>query len=319
MIKRNITIALILVGLIYFLSQVFSGAIILPQFILLGPITIRYYGLFMALAVASGFYLAIKKSSYYGVTTKQAEDILFYSIIGGFIGARLYHVLSSFSYYAGYPLDIFKVWNGGLSIYGVVFGGIISLFIYLKLTTYNLQLTTLLNWLTPSLILGQIIGRFGNLFNYELYGYPTNLPWKMFVPVEFKASEFTDYNFFHPLFLYEQIGLIMIALIIGKIRKSENPMNPAGLLEQRKSKAEETGVTASSQKMRNNSEKSSGASLFFWYVLLYNVLRILLEFLRIDSVFIGNLRQNALVSLLLIILSGAVLFYRDKRNGSKTS
>jgi phosphatidylglycerol:prolipoprotein diacylglycerol transferase len=116
-------------GLIYFLSQVFSGGIILPQLILLGPVTIRYYGLFMALAVASGFYLAVKRSSQYGLTTKQAEDILFWTIIGGFIGARLYHVLSSASYYTSHPLDIFKVWNGGLSIYGVVLGGVISLWI----------------------------------------------------------------------------------------------------------------------------------------------------------------------------------------------
>jgi prolipoprotein diacylglyceryltransferase len=141
----------------------------------------------------------------------------------------------------------------------------------------------------------------------------------MFVPESFRASGFVDSNFFHPLFLYEQVGLIVIALIIGKIRKSENPMNPAGLLEQRKPKAEETGVTAWSQKMRNNSQKSSGASLFFYYVLLYNVLRIPLEFLRIDSVFIGNFRQNALVSLFLVILAAVFLIFRNKQYGSKTS
>ncbi len=270
--------------LAYFLSLVFSGGIILSQAFSLGPITFRYYGLFMALAVASGFYLAIKRSSKYNLTTKQSEDILFYTIIGGFIGARLYHVLSSWQFYLNNPADIFKVWNGGLSIYGVVFGGIISLWIYCRLPTTNYQLPTLLNWLTPSLIAGQIIGRFGNMFNYELYGYPSNLPWKMFVPVEFRESDFIGSNFFHPLFLYEQLGLLIILLIISRLenKKSDRPVvvpDPG-----------------------SNASRLSGTSLFFWYVLLYNILRIPLEFMRIESVFIGGVRQNALVSFLLILI-----------------
>ena len=274
---RWVIFVLALYFILYTLCQVFSGAIILPQTFSLGPFTVRYYGFFMALAVASGFYLAVKRANTFGLATKEAEDILFWTIVGGFIGARLYHVLSSLQFYLNHPLDIFKVWNGGLSIYGVVLGGIISLLVYRKLKTYNLQLTTILNWLTPSLIVGQIIGRFGNMFNYELYGYPTTLPWKMFVQESFRSSQYEASIFFHPLFLYEQLGLFVIFFVVTR-------------LEVRKK-----------------------VSLFFWYVLLYNILRIPLEFLRIDSAFIGGVRQNALVSFVLILIAIVFLVKHARR------
>src|ERR1700680_5031790 len=101
--------------------------------------------------------------------------------MGSVIGGRFYHFFSLFIYYQAHPIDIVKVWNGGLSIYGAVFGALITLWILQKTLVSRVTLDTL-DWLTPSLILGQIIGRFGNLFNYEVFGYPTNLPWKMFVP-----------------------------------------------------------------------------------------------------------------------------------------
>jgi phosphatidylglycerol:prolipoprotein diacylglycerol transferase len=176
--KKLLVIFVIVIGLSYSLSRVFDGQIILPQSFHLGPLTIHYYGVIMALAVAVGFYLAVKRAPRFGVEQKQAEDILFWTAIGGFLGARLYHVLSSIGYYLHNPIDIFKVWNGGLSIYGAVLGGIATLWLYKRLSTFNFQLSTLLDWLAPCILLGQIIGRFGNLFNYEAFGYPTNLPRK---------------------------------------------------------------------------------------------------------------------------------------------
>ena len=300
MITKNITIVLIFVGLIYFFSQVFSGSIILPQSFSFGPLTLRYYGLFMAFGVAAGFYLAVKRADRFGLTSKEAEDILFWVIVGGFIGSRLYHVLSAWVFYYQHPFDILKVWNGGLSIYGAVFGGVVTLFVLKKILNsrlagrqVKLEILSLLNWLTPSLIIGQIIGRFGNLFNYELFGYPSNLPWKMFVPEQFRPELYLQSEYFHPLFLYEQIGLIGVFLALQYIQKQAHSsafggrMSFWGLYQQ---------------------------SLFLWYVLLYNILRIPLEFLRIESVFIGSVRQNALVSFILVIISAVYIF---KHAGSK--
>jgi phosphatidylglycerol:prolipoprotein diacylglycerol transferase len=293
LITKNITIVLIFVGLIYFFSQVFSGSIILPQSFSFGPLTLRYYGLFMAFGVAAGFYLAVKRADRFGLTSKEAEDILFWVIVGGFIGSRLYHVLSAWMFYYQHPFDILKVWNGGLSIYGAVLGGVVSLIILNKVTGSKLSVMNLLNWLTPSLVIGQIVGRFGNFFNYELFGYPSNLPWKMFVPERFRPELYFKSEYFHPLFLYEQIGLIGVFLVLRYIQKQAHSsafggrMSFWGLYQQ---------------------------SLFLWYVLLYNILRIPLEFLRIESVFIGSVRQNALVSFILFIISAVYIF---KHAGSK--
>ncbi len=281
----------ILAGLGLFLSRVFSGTVILPQIFHLGPIAIHYYGLILALAAASGFYLAVRRAPQFGINQKQAEDILFWVIIGGFIGARLYHVLSSAPYYWQNPLDIFKVWNGGLSIYGAVLGGIVTMWTLAQI--FNLpasaeamadkqsSIFNLLDWLTPSVLIGQIIGRFGNLFNYEVFGYPTNLPWKMFVPLNFRPLAYQNFNFFHPWFLYEALGNLIILFFLLKIAEPKVKNRLPGFL-------------------------------VFLYLLLYNSLRFALEFLRIGSTFIGRVRLNAAVSLLLVAVSLAGLFYVRK-------
>ena len=269
----KVFVILVILVLIYFLREVLSGSLILPQTFSIGVITIHYYGITMASAVFAAFYLAVKRVPKYGIGKKRAEDLLFWIIIGGFIGARIYHVFSSFSYYWRYPIDIFKVWHGGLSIYGAVLGGLAALWIYnRRLTTTHYSLPTLLDWLAPSLVLGQIIGRFGNLFNYEAFGYPTNLPWKMFVPWQFRPQGYQDFNFFHPFFLYEALGNLIILIIILKV-------------------------------IEPHYKKSSPGTLGFFYILLYNLLRFGLEFLRVDSTFIGVFRLNAIVSLILVLIS----------------
>ncbi len=264
-----------------FLALVFSGGLILPQTFHIGFLAIHYYGVIMALAAAAGFLLALKRSPKFGIAQKRAEDILFWLIIGGFIGARLYHVASSAPYYARHPADILKVWNGGLSIYGALIGGIITLAIFNlsqkeNKTVSRVTLDTV-DWLTPSLILGQIIGRFGNFFNYEAFGYPTNLPWKMFVPYNFRPAQFAGYDFFHPWFLYEALGNTIILFFLLKILKPKRP-----------------------------------GTLFFSYLLLYNALRFGLEFLRIDSTFIDGIRLNAVASLILAVIGGLGLLFIDR-------
>jgi len=281
---KYIAITIALLVLAFGLTQVFSGDIILPQFFNIGPLQIHYYGIIMAVAVAAGFYLAIKRAPQYGIDLKLAEDLLFWLIIGGFIGARAYHVLSDIGYYYRYPADAFKVWNGGLSIYGSLVGGLLVLYLYFKLLNLRFSILNFLDWLAPSLLLGQIIGRFGNLFNYEAFGYPTNLPWKMFVPVQFRPRGFINYNFFHPFFLYEILGNLIIFFVLMVVVKK--------------------GRTAAM------------GYLFFLYVLLYNSLRFCLEFLRIDSTFISTFRLNAIVSLGLVFIGiiGLLLIKKMNKN-----
>lgn len=287
-----IFLSFLFIFLIFVIYFVFSGRFILPQSFPFGPIILHYYGLIMALAVGVGFQLAKKRAPKFAIDPKTAEDVVFWLIIGGFIGARVYHVLSAFGYYQDHPIAILKVWQGGLSIYGAVLGGLLSLYLFWRLNKDSpwrpRGILVLLGWLTPPLIFGQIIGRFGNLFNYEAFGYPTNLPWKMFVPENFRPFTHQNSQFFHPWFLYEQIGLLIIFLIIRKIEKTKNwHPEPLALPGYR-------------------------ASLFLWYFLLYNTLRFGLEFLRIDSTFISGFRLNSLISLTLILISAALLVRRSK-------
>lgn len=275
MVKKPVLILASLVVALaagYGIIRVFSGNWILPQDFYLGPLKIRYYGLCMALAVLAGYLLARSRAQTFGLALTQADDIVFWSIVGGFIGARLYHVASSFPYYVQQPVDILKVWNGGLSIYGALIGGFIAVVVCIKVLRIPFSILRVADWLTPSLLLGQIIGRFGNFFNYELYGYPTQLVWKMFVPSQFRYNGFEQFSFFHPLFLYEAVINAIFLFFLLKLEKKKKIFTVPG-------------------------------ALFFSYVFLYNIARFCLEFLRIDSTIYHTIRINAVVSAVLVCAS----------------
>ena len=266
---------------VFVIHGVFTGSIILPQSFHVGPLTLRYYGLFLGLATVAGYFLARQRFARYGLSETQADEIIFYSIIGSFLGARLYHVLSQWDLYSQHPWDALKIWNGGLSIYGVILGGMLTVWLSKKFLKIPVAVLSLYDWLAPSVLLGQVIGRLGNFFNYELYGYPTTLPWKMFVPWQFRPAQLSEQAYFHPLFLYEAVGnlIILMCLLRFSSRLRERP-----------------------------------GALFFWSLLLYNVLRFTLEFIRVDSVFWGNVRINAVVSALLAMAAAAGILFWARKN-----
>lgn len=274
---------LIMFGLVFFawwFYLVFSGELILSPTLNLGVLQLRYYGIVLAIAVLLAYVVALKRRIKFGITQAQAEKIIFYAILGGFLGGRLYHVFSEPTYYLNNPAEILAVWHGGLGIYGAVAGGVVGSWVA---TRSKIKLFKILDWLTPSVLVGQIFGRLGNFFNYELFGYPTSLPWRMFVPENFRPTGFVNSQFFHPLFLYESLATFGI---LGILLYFEPKLKSPG-------------------------------SLFLWYVLLYNIVRFLLEFLRIDSEFIGVYRQNALMSLLLVLVSGIIILYVRSRKVSQ--
>jgi phosphatidylglycerol:prolipoprotein diacylglycerol transferase len=165
-----------------------------------------------------------------------------------------------------------------------LFGGALVLLLFSYRESVRWQV--LADWLAPSVILGQIIGRLGNLFNYEAFGYPTNLPWKMFVPAAFRPESFAASSYFHPLFLYEMLGNAVALWVLLKFAK--------------------TGPKS--------------GRLLYLYIILYTFLRFLLEFLRVDSTFLwGGLRLNSLMSAALFLAGvTAWIFYARKAQASKT-
>lgn len=268
----------ILAILIYF---VFPGKILLPQFFQILGWQIRIYGLLLGVAVLASYELARRHAKAHQLPEEQIDNIAIVLIGSGLIGARLYHVFSSWEYYLANPVAILLIWQGGLSIFGAVIGGVIGLWIYLRTIKLGIPLAKVLDWLTPSLVLGQIIGRFGNLFNYEAYGLPTQLPWKMFVPTEFRLAPYLAAEFFHPLFLYESLGSLLILVILLNFSKLTS---------------------------RFNWLEFPGARIWLW-VGLYGILRLGTESLRVDSPYFLGLKQNLLVAILMITTSCGVLFW----------
>lgn len=269
------TIVLVVLGLLLLL--VFPGKIILPQAFYLFGLRLQIYGLILGLAVVLGYYVARKRAKRFKLSVEQVDSIILVVLVGGFIGARVYHIFSSWNYYWHDLWQVLAVWNGGLSIIGAVFGGLIALFIYTQYFHQDLKLIELIDWLTPSLLVGQIIGRFGNLVNYEAYGLPTSLPWKMFVPSGFRLPPYETSAFFHPTFIYEALLSLLLLIVL---------LNWAKL--------------AWSYRWVNRLNFSG--FMFYAWLVGYGVIRIFTEYLRIDGPLLLGYKQNLIVAIIMVLV-----------------
>jgi phosphatidylglycerol---prolipoprotein diacylglyceryl transferase len=150
-----------------------------PVIFEVGPFALRWYGLCIALGIAAATWLTARELNRRGYDGAMALDALFFVVPLGFIGARIYHVITDYDLYDGDPHSffpgIFEVWNGGLGIYGAVIGGFLGLLIFARLR--SISAWAFADAAAPGLILAQAIGRFGNYFNQELFGRPSDLPW----------------------------------------------------------------------------------------------------------------------------------------------
>ena len=241
-------------------------------FFQIGPLTIHKYGLLMVCGMLLGIFLSIKLASYYNISKNIIVDSAFNLLFGGIIGARIYHVFLELPYYIAHPIDIFKIWNGGLAIHGAIIAGILITWHFTRKN--NINLWTLLSIYAPALMLAQAIGRWGNYFNQELFGLPTNKPWGIPISSENRVSGFENFEYFHPTFLYESFGnftifIILIFLhflIIKKIKK----IKPLFIV--------------------------------LIYGFLYSILRFSLEFIRIDNTpELFSLRWPQIASILMVI------------------
>jgi len=255
-----------------------------PQALLIkfGPIQIYWYGLFLALAVLSAalvirFLLKYQNGT---LTKNEASDVVFFTIICGFIGARLWHILFyNFSYFWKNPLEIFQVWHGGLAIMGGVLGGLIFLFIYSR--KKKKSIFDLVDLLFVALPLAQAIGRVGNYFNQELFGPACNYAWCIFIAPLNRPNELLSVKLFHPTFFYEAILdlLLFVWLFIIYIKKKDY----------------------------------FSGQIFWLYLLGYSIIRFITEFFRLDAGRVGwNLNWVQFFCLLILILALFKLLPRTK-------
>ena len=251
----------------------------------LGPLTIRWYGLLIAIAVLLGLTLSQYLAQKRGINPERVGDLAIWLVIAAIPCARLYYVLFEWQAYVDRPADIIAVWKGGIAIHGAILGGSLAAFIFARLT--RIPFWQLADVVAPSLILGQAIGRWGNFFNSEAFGRPTNLPWKLYIPPSQRPLAYQNAEYFHPTFLYESVwNLAVFALILMLFF---------------------WGV-------RHPNRLKTG-SITMVYLISYSLGRIWIEGLRTDSLMLGPLRIAQVVSLVGIGIGviGLIWLYRLRR------
>lgn len=239
--------------------------------ITIGSFPIYYYGVIMALACLTGVFVSYKvfKQTNSKLNYDKIWDFSAYILIIGLLGARIYYCMLNMPYYIENPLEIFNFREGGLSIHGGIIFGIIALIFLAK--KYKLPALNILDAFSCGTALAQSIGRWGNFFNSEAFGVPTDLPWKLFIPLSKRPEQFSNFEYFHPTFLYESIlDLCIFAILLVIIKKFGTKFR---------------GLTMCS------------------YLILYSTVRLFIEGLRIDSALdIFGIPVAQIMSVLLIII-----------------
>ena len=278
----------------------------------IGNFELRIYSLMYILAFVIGIYIASKDivAKKRGIKDKKLiEDFAFWSMISGLLGARLYYVLLKFSYYMDNPLSILRVWEGGLAIHGGIIGGLIGSYLYAKKNKLNLWVLT--DVAVGPLIFGQFLGRFGNLANGEIHGFPTFtplkvilsgkfnewwyayqnmsleaqnkfrelVPWGVVFPEDTPAGlEFPGYPL-HPAMMYESIlNLIGFILLWFFFRKKEYNIGVLSMI----------------------------------YLIMYAIIRVIVSTFRVEDLLVYGIRAPYLISIAMIIFAIIGIKYFNK-------
>jgi phosphatidylglycerol:prolipoprotein diacylglycerol transferase len=217
----------------------------------IGPLSVHWYGIILGLGALAGLLLAIQEGKRFGITPDFFLDLLLFGVPSAIIGARLYYVLFKWDYYSAHPLESFQIWNGGIAIYGALIGALICGFFYTRAKGYRFW--RIVDICAPSLLIGQMIGRWGNFVNQEAYGGPVDesfLRHTLHIPSFIVNQMNVQGVFHHPTFLYESIWSLLGLVILLIIRRM---------------KFLKTG------------------ELFFVYIIWYSIGRFFIEALRTDS------------------------------------
>jgi phosphatidylglycerol:prolipoprotein diacylglycerol transferase len=263
----------------------------------IGPLYIRFYGVILMLGALAGAWLAALTAKRRGHDPEIVWDLLLYLIVGGVIGARLWHVLTpppssvaqgiTAAFYLTHPLDAVAIWKGGLGIPGAVIGGAAALYFYTR--KHGLHFAEWADISSPSLALGQAIGRFGNFFNQELYGGLTTSAWGLSIDEAHRVEPYLDVaNFpvettrFHPLFAYESILSLANMVILLWLARRVDGWLKAG-------------------------------DVFLLYLVLYPTERFFLDFLRLDASLVAGINANQTFMAVTAVCAAAALIWRHRQ------
>ncbi len=251
----------------------------------LGPLPVRAYALCIIAGILAAVWMGDRRWVARGGKAGQIGDIALWAVPFGIIGARLYHVITDHGLYFGEgkdPIRALEIWNGGLGIWGAIAGGMFGAWIACR--RYGILVRPLADALAPALLLAQAIGRWGNYFNQELFGRPTDLPWGLEIDPEHRPDGYQDHATFHPTFLYECLwNLGAMGLVIWLDRKL----------------------------------RLGYGRCFALYVMAYCAGRGWIEYMRIDKVEyedVLGLRLNVWTSIVLFVLAAVYFVVMGRRH-----
>ena len=246
----------------------------------LGFIQIYWYSLTMLFGVLFGGLIAFIEVKRQKMNFIEFENMAFYAILSGFLGARIYYVLFNLDYYLKYPGEIIAIWNGGLAIHGAIIGACIAILIYCK--KKKMLFMKVLDICVPGLLLGQIIGRWGNFFNGEAHGGIVTRLFleKLHLPEFIIDGMYINGNYYHPTFLYESLLNLICFIVLMILRRNKKIKN---------------GMFVSID------------------LIWYGIVRFFIESLRTDSLMLGSLRMAQVISIVMVI-AGIILLIKSRKN-----
>ncbi len=279
----------------------------------IGPLDIRFYSVMILSGLLVGIVLAQRLARRLGQNPEHVVNITVIGAVLGLVGARLYHVFdqNEWPFYRDNPDQIFAIWNGGIGIFGAVAGALLGLFLYVRWKRLNLP--TWLDIGAPAFLLGQAIGRWGNFFNQELFGRPTDLAWGIPISagnVASEAPQFIGEDRFHPLFLYESLLSFIGVVVLVYLLKRFGP----ALVES----VGETGQRTRSLVWSSRWRLRPGDMLLLYFIW-YPAERFLLEFLKASKWEQGGVPMAQWISGGLILVALSVLIWRQRRPFSSDS
>jgi len=250
-------------------------------FLDLGFFQIKWYSFLMCIALLIGIILITREAKRFKISDDYITNLIFWTVIIGFIGARIYFVVFNWDYYSLHPGEIVKIWEGGIAIHGGILFG--ALFIILYTKKYKVNSLKIFDIIAPALLLGQAIGRWGNFFNGEAHGPITTLSFlqNLHLPQFIIDGMYIGGTYYQPTFLYESIWNLIgvVVLLILRRRKYTKIGNIAGV-----------------------------------YLMWYSIGRFFIEELRTDSLMLGNFKIAQLVSIILFLVGLLIVILSKKKS-----
>jgi phosphatidylglycerol:prolipoprotein diacylglycerol transferase len=246
-------------------------------FLQLGPFSIKWYGVLIGMGVLIGLWMAVREGKRLGIREEIFMDLILYAVPIGIICARIYYVLFNLDFYTKYPIEIPKIWHGGLAIHGGLIGGTITGIIYAR--KKGLSFWKLADIVAPSILLGQMLGRWGNFMNQEAYGGVVSRSFleSLHLPNWIINQMYINGAYHHPTFLYESMWSLLGIILLLSLRKVN---------------------------VRRG-------ELFLTYLIWYSIGRYFIEGLRTDSLMLtSNIRMAQFISIAIILASIIILIYR---------